>query len=72
METAIHFNTPGPSCGLHYHASTQTLHVIVLQRDNKEHTMTGNSTRGTTILIGQYKIESELTNEEEIRTKRWI
>jgi dTDP-4-dehydrorhamnose 3,5-epimerase-like enzyme len=40
METSIHFNTPGASRGLHYHASTQTSHVIVLQRDNKGHTMT--------------------------------
>ena len=31
-----------------------------------------DSTRGTDILIDQYKIDSELTNQEEIRTKRWI
>ena len=72
METAIHFNTPGPSRGLHYHASTQTLHVIVLQRDNQTHTMSDNSTRGTDILIDHDKLDSELTNQEEIRTKRWI
>ena len=63
METALHFSTPGPSRGLHYHASTQTSHVIVLQLDNRDHTMTDNSTRGTDILIGQYKIDSELTNQ---------
>jgi len=57
---------------LHYHASTLTLHVVVLQRDNQDHIMIDNSTRGTEILIGQYKIDSELTNQEEIRTKRWI
>jgi len=72
METAIHSSAPGPSCGLHYHASTQTSHVVVLQRDNQDHTMHDNSTRGTDILIDQYKIDSELTNQEEIRTKRWI
>ena len=72
METAIHFNTPGPSRGLHYHASTQTLHVIVLQRDYQTHTMSDDSTRGTDNLIGQYKIDSALTNQEAIRTKRWI
>ena len=72
METAIHFNTPGPSRGLHYHASTQTSRAIVLQCDNQEHTMIDNSTRGADNLIGQYKTDSELTNQEEIRTKRWI
>jgi hypothetical protein len=72
METAIHSSTPGPSRGLHYHASTQISRAVVLQRDNQDHTMHDNSTRCTDILIGQCKIESELTNQEEIRTKRWI
>jgi hypothetical protein len=45
METAIHSSTPGPSRGLHYHASTQTSPAIVLQRDNQTHTMT------TTVLV---------------------
>jgi hypothetical protein len=72
MGTAIHSSTPGTSRGLHYHASTQTSRAIVLQRDNQDHTMIDNSTRGTDILIDQYKIDSELTYQEEIRTKRWI
>jgi hypothetical protein len=72
MGTAIHSSTPGPSRGLHYHASTRTSRAIVLHRDNQTHTMSDNSTRGTDILIDQYKIDSELTNQEEIRTKRWI
>ena len=63
MGTAIHSSTPGPIRGLHYHASTQTSHVIVLQRDNQTHTMSDNSTRGTDNLIGQYTIESELTSK---------
>ncbi|MFN9640555.1 MAG: hypothetical protein ACK56W_11120 [Pirellula sp.] len=72
METAIHSSTPGPSRGLHYHASTQTSRAVVLQCDNQDHTMDDTSTRCTDILIDQYKIDSELTNQEEIRTKRWI
>ena len=68
METAIHFNTPGPSRGLHYHASTLTSRAVVLQRDNQTHTMSDNSTRGTDILIDQHTIDSELTNQKEIRT----
>jgi hypothetical protein len=72
METALHISTPGPSRGLHYHASTQTSCAIVLQRDNQDHTMIDNSTRDTDILIDQYMIDSELTNKEVIRTKRWI
>jgi hypothetical protein len=72
METAIHSRPPGPSRGLHYHASTQTSRAVVLRRDNQDHTMIDNSTRGTDSLIGQHKIDSELTNKEEIRTKRWI
>jgi hypothetical protein len=72
MGTAIHSSTPGTSRGLNYHASTQTSRAIVLQRDNQDHTMIDNSTRGTDILIDQYKIDSELTYQEEIRTKRWI
>jgi hypothetical protein len=72
METALHFSTPGPSRGLHYHASTHTSRPIVLQHDDQDHTMIDISTRGTDIPIGQYKIDSELTNQEEIRTKRWI
>ena len=71
METAIHSSTPGASRGLHYHASTQTSRVVVLQRDNQDHTISGNGTRGTDILIDQYKIDTELINQEEIRTKRW-
>jgi hypothetical protein len=72
METAIHSSTPGPSRGLHYHASTQTSRAVVLQRDNQTHTMNDNSTRGTDILIDQYTIDSELTNQKEIRTKHCI
>ena len=72
METAIHSSTPGPSRGLHYHASTQSSRSLVLQRDNQTHTMRDNSTRGTDILIDQYTIDSELTNKEVIRTMRWI
>jgi hypothetical protein len=72
METAISSSTPGPSRGLHYHASTQTSRAIVLQRDNQDHTMIDNSTRGTEILIGQYMIDSGLTNQKEIRTKHCI
>ena len=70
MATVNRSSTQGPSRGLHYHASTQTSHVIVLQRDNQDHTMIEGSTR-CDILIDQYKIDSELTNQEEIRTKRW-
>jgi hypothetical protein len=72
MESAIHSSTPGPSRGLHYHASTQTARVIVLLRDIQDHTMSGDSTRGTDNLIDQYNRDSELTNQEEIKTKRWI
>ena len=63
METAICSSTPGPSRGLHYHASTQTSRAIVLQRDNEDHTMTEDSTRGTDNLIDQYKIDSELYSD---------
>ena len=63
METAIHSSTPGPSRGLHCHASTHTSRAVMLQRDNQDHTMNDNSTRGTDILIDQYKIDSELTNQ---------
>ena len=65
MATALHFSTPGPSHGLHYHASTQSSSAIVLQRDNQEHTMIDISTSGTDNLIGPYKIESELTNKKK-------
>ena len=57
----MHFKRRWPSRGLHCHASTQTSRAIVLQRDNRSHTMLVDSTRGTDILIGQYKIDSELT-----------
>jgi dTDP-4-dehydrorhamnose 3,5-epimerase-like enzyme len=57
MGTAIHSSTPGTSRGLHYHASTQPSRAIVLQRDNQIHTMIEDSTRGTDILIDQYKID---------------
>ncbi len=72
MGTAFHSSTPGPSRGLHYHASTHTSRPIVLQRDNQTHTMIDISSRGTNNLIGRYKMESVLTKQEEIRTKRWI
>ena len=63
MGTAIRSNTPGPSRGLHYHAFTHTSSAVVLQRDNQDHTMIDGSTRDTDIPIGQYKIDSELTNQ---------
>ena len=72
MEAGIHYGTPGPSRGLHYHASTQTSRAVVLPRDNQTHTMSHNSTRGTDILIDQYTIDSELTDQEEVRTKHCI
>ena len=57
---AIDFNTPGSSRGLHYHASTHTSPVVVLQRDNQTHTILQDSTRRTDILIAQEKIEPGL------------
>ena len=72
METAIHSSAPGPSRGLHYHASTQTSRAVVLQRDNQTHTMSHNSTRGADILSDQYTIDTELKDQEEFRTKHCI
>jgi len=48
---------------LHYHASTQILLAIVLQRDKQTHTMLEDSICRTDILIGQSKIDSGLTNQ---------
>jgi len=39
MEAAIRSNAPEPSRGLHYHASTHTSRAVVLQRDNRDHTL---------------------------------
>jgi hypothetical protein len=72
METAIHSSAPGPSRGLHYHVSTETSRAVVLQRDNHTHTISDNRTRGTDILIDQYTIDSELKDQEEVRTKHCI
>lgn len=53
MGTEIRFRPRGPSRGLHFHVSTQTSRDIVLQRDNRTHTMIEDSTRCADILIDQ-------------------
>lgn len=63
MGTAIRSSMSGPSRGSHYHASTQNLRAILLQRDNQDHTMFDEGTRGTEIMYDQYMIDSALTNQ---------
>jgi hypothetical protein len=60
MGAAIHFSSPGPSRGLHYHASTHTSRLVALQRNNETHTIIYDSTRRTDIMTAQEKIESGL------------
>jgi len=48
---------------MHYHASTQIPHAIVLKQDNQTYAMLEDSIRNTDILIGQLKIDPALTNQ---------
>ena len=70
MKFLFHFSPSGPNRGLYYPASTQASRVVVSQHDNQDHTIINGISRGTGILIGQYRFESEPTKQQAIRGRR--